>query len=135
MPPLKIGNIMLGTTDLERSVAFYHVTLGLPLQGQTEGFAFLEAGSLTLSLSIAHARLADPVAGAVEIVFAVDGVQEAHRELRDKGIEFLNEPRNVTGDQWAANFRDPDGYLLSIFGPEHRDHSGADTPPAVPGRG
>ena len=23
-----------------------------------------------------------------------------------------------TGDQWAANFRDPDGHLLSVFGPE-----------------
>ena len=34
------------------------------------------------------------------------------------GVEFLREPSNVTGDSWAANFRDPDGHLLSIFGPE-----------------
>ena len=121
MTLLRIGNIMLGTTDLERAVAFYHVTLGLPLQSQTAGFAFLDAGSLTLSLSTAHARLSDPVAGGVEVVFAVDGVQESHAELKDRGVEFLTEPSHVTGDQWAANFRDPDGHLLSVFGPEHRD--------------
>ena len=42
----------------------------------------------------------------------------AHEPLRARGVEFLNAPRNVTGDQWAANFRDPDGHLLSVFGPE-----------------
>jgi len=35
-------------------------------------------------------------------------------------VTFMNEPRPVTGDRWAANFRDPDGHLLSIFGPERR---------------
>lgn len=119
----KVGHIMLGTTALARSVTFYHTTLGLPLQGQTEGFAFLDAGSITLSLSTAHAGLSDPVAGGTEVVFAVDGVREAHEELVGRGVEFLNEPRNVMGDQWAANFRDPDGHLLSILGPEHRGAS------------
>ena len=33
-------------------------------------------------------------------------------------MECLCAPRNVTGDQWAAKFRDPDGHLLSVYGPE-----------------
>ena len=45
-------------------------------------------------------------------------VTAAHAALRARGVEFLNAPRHVTGDQWAANFRDPDGHLLSVFGPE-----------------
>ena len=49
MTPFRIGNIMLGTTDLERSLRFYSTMLDFPVQ----------------------------------------------------------------------NFRDPDGHLLSIFGPEH----------------
>ena len=44
-------------------------------------------------------------------------VTAAHQALSARGVEFLNAPRNVTGDQWAANFRDPDAHLLSIFGP------------------
>lgn len=33
------------------------------------------------------------------------------------GIVFRVEPRVVTGNLWATDFRDPDGHLLSIFGP------------------
>lgn len=81
--------------------------------------AFLDAGAITLCLSTAHARFRTPVAGATEVVFVVEGVHETHAELSARGVTFLNDPRVVTGDQWAANFRDPDGHLFSIFGPEH----------------
>ncbi|HJN45874.1 MAG: glyoxalase/bleomycin resistance/dioxygenase family protein [Acidobacteria bacterium] len=114
----QISNIILGTTDLARSVAFYRDTLGLPLLIETEGFAFFNAGGVTLSLSTAHAALADPPAGAAEMVFGVPDVTAAHAALSEQGVAFMNAPRNVTGDQWAANFRDPDGHLLSVFGPE-----------------
>ncbi len=114
----QISNVMLGTTDLARSLTFYRDTLGLTVQFEMPGFVFLNAGSVTLSLSEAHSKLATPVAGGTEIVFAVADVTDAHKALTARGVEFLNAPRNVTGDQWAANFRDPDGHLLSIFGPE-----------------
>jgi catechol 2,3-dioxygenase-like lactoylglutathione lyase family enzyme len=114
----QISNVMLGTTDLARSLTFYRDTLGLTVQFEMPGFVFLSAGSVTLSLSEAHAKLATPVAGGTEIVFGVADVPTAHEALHACGGEFLNAPRNVTGDQWAANFRDPDGHLLSIFGPE-----------------
>ena len=114
----QISTVMLGTTDLARSLAFYRDTLGLTVQLELPGFVFLNGGGVTLSLSEAHAKLATPVAGGTEIVFGVADVTAAHEALRARGVEFLNAPRNVTGDQWAANFRDPDGHLLSIFGPE-----------------
>mgnify|MGYP002633515300 CR=1 FL=1 len=115
----RINNIFLGVTDLSRSAAFYRETLGLELQFEMDDFVFLNAGGVALALSTAHARLATPLAGATEVVFGVDDVTAAHTALRARGVEFLNAPRNVTGDQWAANFRDPDGHLLSIVGPEH----------------
>lgn len=118
MTRFRIGNIMLGTVDLERALAFYGTTLGLPVQFQSTEMAFLDAGAITLCLSTPHARLRTPVSGATEVVFVVEGVREAHADLSARGVVFLNEPQNVTGDQWAANFRDPDGHLLSIFGPE-----------------
>ena len=114
----QISNVMLGTTDLARSLAFYRDTLGLAVQFEMPGFAFLNGGGVTLALSEAHAKLATPVAGGTEIVFGVLDVTAAHVALTARNVEFLNTPRNVTGDQWAANFRDPDGHLLSIFGPE-----------------
>jgi len=53
------------------------------------------------------------------VVFVVESVRGTHADLGVRGTTFLNEPRNVTGDQWATNSRDQDGHLLSIFGPEH----------------
>lgn len=112
-----IAHVMLGASDLDRSRAFYRDRLGLAVRHESPGFVFLETGAATLCLSAAHARLArEP--GPVEVVLAVASVRAAHAALRDAGVEFLREPANVTGDSWAANFRDPDGHLLSIFGPE-----------------
>ncbi len=111
-----IANIMLGAADLDRSRAFYRDRLGLAVKQEIPGFVFLETGPVTLCLSTAHARLAEQP-GPLEVVLAVASVDAAYTALKGKGIEFLREPANVTGDSWAANFRDPDGHLLSIFGP------------------
>ena len=52
------------------------------------------------------------------MVFSVAHVREAYEALQAKGVEFRLEPRAVAGPMWAADFRDPDGHTLSIFGPE-----------------
>jgi len=113
----KIGNIMVGVSDLERSTAFYRDQLGLTLAGSHPGFAFFQGGGVTLVLSRELAKVADPIAGAVEIVFAVDNVQAAYDALKARGVEFFREPCQITPTDWGANFRDPDGHLLSVFGP------------------
>lgn len=112
-----IANIMLGASDLDRSRAFYRDRLGLSVEREIPGFVFLATGPVTLCLSTAHAGLAEKP-GPTEVVLAVASVREAYAALKANGVEFLREPTNVTGDSWAANFRDPDGHLLSIFGPE-----------------
>jgi catechol 2,3-dioxygenase-like lactoylglutathione lyase family enzyme len=114
----KIGVIMLGVTDIEKSVPFYRDRLGLKLSAQFEGFAFFDAGSVTLALSGGLARATGRGAGATEIVFSVEHIRRAFEALCTAGVEFSGEPRVVSGPNWAANFRDPDGHILSIFGPE-----------------
>jgi predicted enzyme related to lactoylglutathione lyase len=52
------------------------------------------------------------------VVFYVDNVRDARNALMDRGVAFMNEPRQATASEWTAHFRDPDGHLLSIFGPE-----------------
>jgi lactoylglutathione lyase len=114
----RVGTILLGVKEVGRSMAFYRDVLGLPLAAQFEGFAFFNAGGVTLALSEALARAIPQIAGATEVVFAVDGVREAYEALRTKGVAFRIEPRQVAGPNWAANFEDPDGHHLSVFGPE-----------------
>ncbi len=119
--PVKLGQIshtMLGVRDLPRAVAFYRDKLGLSVKFESPGFAFLDGGGITLALSQPLGRASQQIVGATEIVFSVDDVRGAYEALSKKGVRFTQEPRNVTGSSWAANFEDPDGHRLSIFGPE-----------------
>ena len=115
----QIGVIMLGVKDAQRSAAFYRDRLGLAVKSAFEGFVFLDGGAVTLCLSEALAKASPKLAGATEVVFSVAEVRAAYEALRGQGVEFSHAPRAVSGPMWAANFRDPDGHGLSLFGPEH----------------
>lgn len=62
-------------------------------------------------------NLASPSEGRTELVFHVADIDAACAALNSRGVKFRIEPRIVTGNQLAADFRDPDGHVLSIFGP------------------
>lgn len=114
----KIGLVMLGVTDMAKSIAFYNGQLGLTIQGQSPEFSFLDGGSVTLALSPLLTQGGRRGAGAAEVVFSVEHVRTAYEALRTQGVSFVNEPRIATGAMWVVNFRDPDGHELSLFGPE-----------------
>jgi len=113
---LKLGTVLLGVRDLARSLAFYRDVLRLPVQFSSEEFAFLDLGGVALALRALHGVPA-PAEGVTELVFHVEDVDEAYRELQSRGVVFRIAPRVVTPDRFAADFRDPDGHVLSILGP------------------
>src|SRR5450432_3148532 len=124
----RIVSVMLGVQDLEASTRFYTETLGLKATLQSPFIVLLDAGAVILGLSPGLARMAaqpagqkiedQKINGATEVSFAVDNIRSAHADLQNLGVTFLNDPRQVTDKEFAAHFRDPDGHLLSIFGPE-----------------
>jgi catechol 2,3-dioxygenase-like lactoylglutathione lyase family enzyme len=114
-----LSMVMLGVRDLQTSLPFYQ-KLGVKVRQQVPGFAFLETGAVSLILSEPAAKASQNIVGAAEIIFSVDGVREHHATLLERKIEFTHPPHNVSGPMWAANFRDPDGHLLTIFGPEKK---------------
>jgi lactoylglutathione lyase len=113
-----VGTILLGVKELARSLAFYRDVLGMTVTMQFPGFAFFDAGGVTLALSEPLARARPEMKESFEVVFPVVGVREACEALRAQGVRFLREPWNAAGPNWAANFEDPDGHVLSLFGPE-----------------
>jgi predicted enzyme related to lactoylglutathione lyase len=115
---MKITLIVLGVSDLSKSVAFYRERAGFDLQNQFESFAFFSAGPVTLMLNSGLRRPEGPLAGAMEIVVGAESVTASHRELSDRGCTFVNQPREVTPGSWAATFSDPDGHWLTLFGPK-----------------
>jgi catechol 2,3-dioxygenase-like lactoylglutathione lyase family enzyme len=112
-----ISHIMLGVAQLPTSLEFYRDKLGLRVAFESPGFAFLQAGGVTLCLSEPLSKVSEEVVGAVEVVFGVDDVQQAHAALVARGVRFSHAPRQVTPNEWAANFADPDGHRLAVFGP------------------
>ena len=115
----QIGVIMLRVQDLAKSVAFYRDTLGLKVTGEVPGeFAFLSAGSVTLGLSVPQARNTPPGPCCTEVVFSVEDVSAGYEALKGRGVQFTRAPQVATGPMWVANFNDPDGHHLSIFGPK-----------------
>ena len=114
----QISAIMLGVRDLPQALAFYEEQLGLKVIMRESQLALLQCGTVLLGLSRGHVHAAPNVTGATEVVFQVETVRAAHRDLTSKGVSFTSEPHQVTPTDWVAHFRDVDGHLLSIFGPE-----------------
>jgi catechol 2,3-dioxygenase-like lactoylglutathione lyase family enzyme len=115
---MKLTMLMLGVTNVETSVEFYRTVVGLTPKGKGGEFAFLDAGDVTLVLSGPLGAASTTRAGAMEAIFGVPSVRKAHQETHARGAHFVNEPHEVSPGNWAASFRDPDGHLLTLFGPE-----------------
>jgi catechol 2,3-dioxygenase-like lactoylglutathione lyase family enzyme len=120
----RIAAVMLGVRELAPALAFYADKLGLKVIMQEPALALLQCGTVMLGLSRGHVNLAAHVAGATEVVFGVDNVRATHQALSAQGVVFMSEPRQATPTDWVAHFKDPDGHLLSIFGPEDQGPEG-----------
>ena len=109
----KVGYVMLGVTSVPAAVAFYHGKLGLATTMQADDLALFNAGTVSIAVSTEVGRKI----GDEEVVFVVDHVQAAFAAMNQAGIEFEGKPHELTETAWAASFRDPDGHVLSLYGP------------------
>jgi catechol 2,3-dioxygenase-like lactoylglutathione lyase family enzyme len=115
---MRIGQVILRVSDLDRSLGFWADTFGLTLVMRSGTFASLDGGGIELMLNEFADRPDDD--SLTEIVFEVEDLRSAHSELASRGVPFEVEPRAVTSDGsrelWAAHFHDPDGHLASVVG-------------------
>ena len=115
----RIHKIAVVTDDVEGAVRFYTQTLGLEVlerfgNEDDEDYVFLKAGDLILELMPSKSMQA-PV-GFHHISFAVDSVDEAAQELRDKGVDMVKDPFDVgVGGIRLAFFEGPNGVPLQLF--------------------
>ena len=119
MTDARVSYIMIGVTDMARSRAFYEQTLGRKVMFAADGdaFVFIDGGPVMIGLNKGLSSRRPHIAGATEIVFAVDNVKQTFRDLSSKGVAFVAEPRQATDKDWVATFADPDGHYLTLFGP------------------
>jgi catechol 2,3-dioxygenase-like lactoylglutathione lyase family enzyme len=122
-PAVRASRVILRVSDLDRSTAFYRDRVGLKLQSLNEEFAVFDAGGMILMLEHLPKPPSSPSAGLAaftEIVLESADVLATHTAMQARGVPFKREPRAVTSDDtrvmYAADFRDPDGHVLSIAG-------------------
>ena len=117
-----LRQIAIAATDVERAVAFYRDTLGLPLIASFGPLAFFDLGGIRLLI-----EKPPPGAGIGSSVLylAVDDIDAARAALVTKGVVFEDEPhlihRDETGtfgaageEEWMTFFRDSEGNLLAL---------------------
>lgn len=112
--------VILYVKDTEKAVPFYRDTLGMKVKSSEPGWVELETGSTTLCLHGHETLPAKRSEGQAIACFSVDDIYATYEALKAKGVTFAQEPHTVceaegkTGK--SADFTDPDGNQLSIFG-------------------
>jgi catechol 2,3-dioxygenase-like lactoylglutathione lyase family enzyme len=114
----RIGQIAVPVTDIDRAVAFYRDTLGMPFLFQAPpGLGFFDCNGVRLMLD-APAGAQSQTHGSV-IYYHVPELRAAFDALAARGVAFETEPHLVAKlpdhELWMAFFRDPDGNLLALM--------------------
>jgi predicted enzyme related to lactoylglutathione lyase len=109
-----IGQIARTVTDIKRSEQWYREVLRLKHLYTFGTLAFFDCGGTRLMLT--------QQSGAAEstLYFRVPDIRQAHEQLQERGVEFLQAPHMIHrhGDgmeEWMAFFKDPDGRTLAIM--------------------
>jgi predicted enzyme related to lactoylglutathione lyase len=108
--------VSIPTQDLERAVAFYGDTLGLPcsVHRPERHFAEFETGTVTINIQDpAQMGLGTFQANAAHLALHVDDVATARATLEERGVTFPIETVD-TGVCHMAPFADPDGNALLL---------------------
>jgi len=115
----RVHQIAQRADDLDRAVAFYRDTLGVPLIARFDppGIAFFDLGNTRMLLQ--------PGAPSALLYVEVADIDATFRLLTTAGVEFVDEPRRIHrdddgqfgpagGEEWMVFFRDSEQNLLGL---------------------
>ncbi len=109
----RIDAITLGTHDMARAVAFYSRLGGqITYGGSQSSFTTFDLGQVKLNLVLEPPEIDWSWWG--RIVFHVNDVEEAHREVREAGLKPDGAPQDGPWGERYFHVTDPDGHQLSF---------------------
>lgn len=119
----KVGNVILAVKDIDKSIAFYHEIIGLPIKNQRRSWVDLGTSGALLSLhpaSLTAQHIGSSIENGISIGFLVGDVTSAVEELKSKGVKIY---RDIVERDAGKNVivQDPDDYLISLFEPNFED--------------
>lgn len=110
-----IGQIAILVKDVSRATNFYRDKLGMKHLFATGNLSFFDCGGIRLMLD----KPEKTDAGTSIIYFKVPEVQEAHQQMKSRGVQFVDEPHLIAKlpdhDLWMTFFRDSEGNLLGLM--------------------
>lgn len=114
----RLGQIQIGTQDVERAAEFYEKVLGLKLLFKAPpGLAFFDCGGVRLMLDRPEKPEFDHASSI--LYFAVPDIQGAYSTMKAKGARFEDEPHMIARmpdhDLWMTFFRDTENNLLALM--------------------
>ena len=111
-----VASVWVPVQDLDRAVDFYGGTLGLEVTKREDGWAEVDANGLMIGLNSREGEGAGARGGPVITFQPEGGIEDAKRQLEQKGVDF---PAEVSEHPWGriATFEDPDGNDLQLYAP------------------
>jgi catechol 2,3-dioxygenase-like lactoylglutathione lyase family enzyme len=125
---MRTHHIAIYTRDLAQLEAFYTQVLGFPVvrRWDAAGIVFVDAGGMWIELTRQDApddgtqpRALDQGVGMNHFAVQADQVDQAFRELVDKGVRVLAAPANYENVR-VAFLADPDGNVLELIEDQER---------------
>ena len=126
---MELNCIRLLVNDFDKCFKFYSETLGLNVTwgkiggdyasfdiGIPSGLSIFKSDLMASAIGNSEKTLPIDNREKIAIILKVDDVDRSYMELKEKGVEFVNKPTDMTG--WgmrAVHFRDPENNLIEIW--------------------
>ena len=110
-----IGQIAILVKDVNRATDFYRDKLGMKHLFAAGNLSFFDCGGIRLMLD----KPEKTDAGTSIIYFKVSEIQDAHEQMKSRGVEFVDQPHLIAKlpdhDLWMTFFHDSEGSLLGMM--------------------
>jgi catechol 2,3-dioxygenase-like lactoylglutathione lyase family enzyme len=119
---IRVGPIQIFVSDIKRAEKWYSEILGMELIERYPGFK-----CILMELDGTEFDIGTPmpdwgkgwdkvaVGGRTSIFFETDDIREVVKELKQKGVRFVEEPSKRPWGEFKAVFIDPDGNEFNLI--------------------
>lgn len=117
-----LGSVIVAVSNLEKSLAFYHEIIGLPVKQKRENWVELARGGASVILHPASKPIntGTSIDNGIVIGLVVGDIESAVQELKSKNVPVY---RDIVSHKVGKNciVLDPDKYMVSLFEPSFDD--------------
>lgn len=100
--------------DMAKAVSFYKEALGVSPTMESPEWTEFNFGGHALCLHLKRAGDPNTEKNGILIIKA-KGLKNLYASMKQKGVEFTHEPREVHPGAIATDFSDPSGNLVSLY--------------------